>query len=107
MKKYIVLVLAAVALAAVPACQTRTPPQMSHYRKNVIVEKDLKIRVYGQNGYVDRNNLRQGLVMRMVTEKSRIMLHVHRDVPREDFDDLLAELKTAGFKDLLFRDYRD
>lgn len=107
MRKYTVLIAAAVLIALLPSCRTRKPLRMSHYRKNVIIEKDMQIRVHGQDGYLDKSNLRQGLVMRMVTEKSPIMLHVHRDVPREEFDDLLAELKAAGFRDLLFQVYKD
>ena len=106
-KKYCILLVSVLILGSLAGCSTRRPPRFSHVRKNVVVEKDLKIRVDGQQGYIDRSNLRQGLVMRMVTEKSPIMLHIHRDVPREDFDELLSELRSAGFRDMKFSAYRD
>lgn len=107
MKKYCLVLLPALMLGLLAGCQTRKPLRLSHYRKNLIIDKYCQVRVEGQKGLVDKANLRQGLVMRMVTEKSPIMVHVHRDVPREEFDDFLAEMKAAGFRNLLFRDYRE
>jgi len=105
MKNYSIPLLLLLALVA--GCNSLKPLRLSHYRKNIIIDKFCNVRVHGQKGLVDKSNLRQGLVMRGVAEKSNIMVHVHRDVPREEFDDFLAEMKGAGFRNLLFRDYRD
>lgn len=107
MKKWSLLILSIALLGLTAGCRTRKPLRLSHYRKNLIIDKFLNVRVEGQRGIINKNNLRQELVMRMVTEKSAIMVHVHRDVPREEFDDFLMELKAAGFKNLLFRIYKD
>ena len=105
MKTRYVLPLGLAAVCLLSACAGQKL-QLSYYRKNIIIEQDARIRVEREQDYLEFNNLRQELVKRLITEKSAIMVHVHRKLPREDFDRIYAKLRAEGFNNLSFRTYR-
>lgn len=105
MKKRYALLLAMATVCLFSSCAGRRL-KLSYYRKNIIIEQDGRIRVGREEGYIDFGNLRQELVNRLITEKSPVTVHVHRELPREDFDKIYRKLRSEGFSDLSFRTYR-
>jgi len=46
-------------------------------------------------------------VNRTINEDTPIVLHVHRDVPAEAFDNIVNCLKKEGFRNLSFQIFTD
>lgn len=86
-------------------CFTAKPLSFHHYRKNIVIGKDNRIRV--EQEPIDFTNLRHELVKRMIYEKTPITLHFYQDVPAEIFDTVVDKLKAEGFRNLKFKIYGD
>jgi len=86
-------------------CSTVHPLKFDYYSRNLVLGKDNVLKIDDQR--VDQANLRQELVSRTINETTPIVLHIHRDVTAETFDEVVNHLKAEGFRNLSFKIFTD